>query len=366
MSRKKLTIWQVFQRLCNPKSLILQSASISLLITSSCTKNETQEKKSDIINLAIWGNYFPESEQKKFTESTGLKLNITNYSSNEELLARVQMGASGIDIAVPSDYMVGIMKKLDLLEPLKKERITNFKKISETLLKKEFDPENTYSLPFSWTTTGIAIQRDLYKGQITSWKDFFEKPELKGKIAVLDDSRESLAAIHKIIGSSVNTTNSDELKKAKDYFLKIRGQVKIFTSDTVEILKNKEVYAAQSYSSDALQARRATNGKIEYIIPSEGSTIAIDNFVIFKSSKNKDNAYRLIDYMLETDRNKNLVESQMIGPVISDVRNKLTADLQKDSGLFPDKGLLSKLEELRDLGDSNRLVEDIWVEIKNQ
>lgn len=336
-----------------------------LLNLISCTKKNTKQD-AKVVNLAIWGNYFPESEQKRFTELTGIKLNLTNYSSNEELLARIQMGASGVDVAVPSDYMVGIMKKLNLLEPLNKEKIPNAKKLSPELLKKEYDPDNSYSLPFSWTTTGIAIQRDLFKGKINSWKDFFENPELKGKIAVLDDSRESLASIHKILGSSVNTTNPKELKQAKEYFLKNRPQIKIFTSDTVEILKNKEVFAAQSYSSDALQARRQTNGKVEFLIPSEGSTVAIDNFVIFKSSKNKEHAHRLIDYMLETERNKNLVEAQMIGPVVADVRQKLSTELQKDEALFPTPLQLKKLEELKDLGDDNKLVEDIWMEIKNQ
>ncbi len=336
----------------------------TLLALVSCTKTSTSENK--VVNLAIWGNYFPESEQKRFTESTGIKLNLTNYSSNEELLARIQMGASGVDVAVPSDYMVGIMKKLDLLETLNKEKIPNAKKLSPELLKKEFDPENNFSLPFSWTTTGIAIQRDLFKGKINSWKDFFENPELKGKIAVLDDSRESLASIHKILGASVNTTNPKELKQAKEYFLKNRPQIKMFTSDTVEILKNKEVFAAQSYSSDALQARKQTQGKVEFFIPTEGSTVAIDNFVIFKSSKNKENAHRLIDYMLETERNKNLVEAQMVGPVIAEVKQKLSAEMQKDEALFPTSAQLKKLEALKDLGEENKIVEDIWMEIKNQ
>ncbi len=330
----------------------------------SCTK--TNPEKTDVVNLAIWGNYFSEAEQKKFTEVTGIKLNITNYSSNEELLARVQMGASGVDIAIPSDYMVGIMKKLDLLEPLDKKQIPNQKKLSKNLLKRDFDPENAYSLPFSWTTTGIAIQRELFKGKITSLKEFFENPALKGKIAVLDDARESLAAVNKILGYSVNSTNPNQLKQVKEYFLKNRPQVKIFASDTVEILKNKEVFAAQSYSSDALQARRATNGKVDFLIPSEGSTIAIDNFVIFKTSKNKANAHRLIDYMLETDHNKSLVEAQMIGPVISDVKQKLSPELQADEALFPKQTQLKKLEELKDLGSDNKLIEDIWMEIKNQ
>jgi spermidine/putrescine transport system substrate-binding protein len=252
------------------------------------------------------------------------------------------------------------------LEPLNKEKIPNSKKLVKNLLKKSYDPENTHSLPFSWTTTGIAIQRDLYKGKISSWKEFFENPDLKGKVAVLDDSRESLAAIHKIFASSVNTTKADELRKAKEYFLKNRSQIKMFASDTVEILKNKEVFAAQSYSSDALQARRATNSKVEFIFPKEGGTIAIDNFVIFKSSKNKENAHRLINYMLETERNKNLVESQMIGPVVEDVKKQLSPSLQKDAALFPDPANLEKLEELIDLSDNNKLIEDIWMEIKNQ
>lgn len=335
---------------------------LGTLLLSSCTPRSNSSGK--VVNLAIWGNYLSEDIQKKFTEETSIQLNVTNYSSNEELLAKVQMGASGFDIAVPSDYMVEIMRKLDLLSPLDHSRLNVLFQMDKNFLNRDFDPQNIFSVPYAWTMTGIAVHKSLYKKPINSWKDFFENKELEGKISVLDDARESLGALLKENGFSVNTTQTSELKKTEEDFKRFKKQIKVFTSDTVEILKNKEVFAAQSYSSDALIAKKETQGQIDFVVPQDGSTMAIDNFVIFKGSKNIDQAYRFIQFILQKDINKKLVEEKMFGPVVSGVADLLPENLKNSPALFPKPETLQKLESIKDLGDKNKLYEDVWMKVK--
>lgn len=330
---------------------------------SGCKKSGDAQTSREV-NLAIWGNYLNPVQAKAFEAKTGIKLNISNYTSNEELLAKVQAGAAGIDVAVPSDYMVSIMTKLNLLEPLDKSKIPNAAQVSPELLKQGFDPENTYSLPYSWATAGIAVNRELFKGTIKSWKDVFTNPELAGRLSLLDDVREVAAAALKVNGYSVNTTKTDELKKAEDTLIKLKPRVKMFRSDTVDSLIKKEVAVAHSYSTDALQAAAQTNGQIEYILPEEGGTRSIDTVVIFKSAQNKAEAHELINFLLSQEVNVEFVKTMWGGPVLKTTQAQLPDAVKKNTALFPSTSKMSKFENLQDLGETTRLYDEMWTRVK--
>lgn len=361
-------------------SLVKSFTGLALVLSAfvflfGCTKKsptgvaESQEVASALVetkelNLAIWGNYISDDLVKKFESETGIKVTMTHYSSNEELLAKIQMGSSGIDMAVPSDYMVDIMAKMGLLEKLNKSLLPNFSLLDTQFLGQDFDKQNDYSIPYIWTTTGIAYNKNLLKGSITSWKEFFEKSELKGKSAVLDDVREVMAAAHKANGFSVNSLSKEEIQKSKETLLKAKGQFKMFASDTIDILTNKEVIAAQAYSSDALQAAAKSKGQIEFVIPTEGGTRAIDNMVFLKGAKNLWAAHKLANFLLTEEADRSRVQNIFGGPVLAATKKSLPADVQKNAALFPSTETMQKLEALQDLGDGNQAYEDAWTEIK--
>ncbi|WP_413570019.1 ABC transporter substrate-binding protein [Bdellovibrio sp. HCB117] len=347
-------------------SRILIAISVLFALLAGCTKKEAQDTSSKVVNLSIWGNYLSPEMQAQFEQQTGIKINISNYSSNEELLAKMQMGSSGIDVAVPSDYMVDIMRKMNLLEPLKAELLPNKALIAEQFLKQDFDPKNEFSVPYIWTTVGIAVNRELYKGPMNSWKDLLTNNQLKGKMALLDDVRETMGAALKLHGFSVNTTDPAQIAKAKATLLEAKKNVKMFSSDTIDILGNKEVAAAQAYSSDALQAAARAPGKIEYIIPAEGATVAIDNLVIAKGAKHIEAAHKLIDFLLSHEAEINKVKTILGGPVLSKTQSDLPKELQNNEALFPKAATLKNLERIQDLGEKNKLFEDAWTEIKTQ
>lgn len=330
-------------------------------ISSSCTqKNKTPNE----LNLAVWGNYLAPEIQSQFEKEFGIKINVSHYSANEELLAKIQSGASRWDVAVPSDYMVEIMAKMGLLESLDPSLIPNKSLISEHLLHLPFDPENKYSLPYAWSTAGLAINTELYSKPLTTWKQFFTDPELKGKISMLDDSREVIAAALKLNGFSVNSPQPEELSKAKSSLLAMKPRLKMFRSDTIEALLSKEVAVAQAYSVDALQAM-AQNPKIIYILPEEGGTRSVDNFVILKNAKNIQAAHQFINFLLKPESNLAFVTKVRGGPVLKVVREKLPLDLKDNPALFPNEKQLSQLERIQDLGNQTRVYDQLWTELKS-
>lgn len=337
-------------------------AFLVLSAAAGCTKKEPRATRE--VSLAIWGNYIAPEQQKLFTEKTGIKLNISNYSSNEELLAKIQAGASGYDVAVPSDYMVEIMAKMNFLEKIDRAQLPGWPEISAEFLAQPYDPANEYSVPYAWSVTGIAVHRDLHKGPVRGWEDLFEGAELKGKISLLDDVREALGAALKEKGYSYNSTDPKEIQAAKQTLLETRKRVKMFRSDMVEALENKEVAAGQAFMTDANQAWRRTGGKVEFVIPKEGTTFAIDNLVILKGSKNRKEAHELINFFLQPEVNALFVERIMAGPVLKRTKEFLPAEL-KNSPLFPPREVLGKAERIRDLGEVTRLYDEAWTEIKS-
>jgi spermidine/putrescine transport system substrate-binding protein len=364
--------------------------TISLLI--SCTSKNDQATSNDnekkTISLFIWSNYVSEETLKAFEKKYNMKVVISNYSSNEELLSKLQAGATGYDVIVPSDYMVTIMAKLKLLAPLKKELIGNAKNIDPKFLNLPYDNRNEFSLPYGWTTTGIAINSKYFKGEIKSWRDFFESKQMIGKISLLDDTREVFAAALKANGYSVNSRKTEEISKAKDYLKANKKQIKAFSSESIELLLNGEVWASQMYSSDALQAQNRysyrggpvpldsenpsadfqnkSKGLIKYIIPTEGCTLAVDNLAIPVSAKNIEGANLLINFLISQESNLAFVKKVYSGPVLVSTKHQLPEELRNNPSLFPEKDILAKLEMLTDLEEMTSVYDRFWTELKSE
>jgi spermidine/putrescine-binding protein len=174
------------------------------------------------------------------------------------------------------------------------------------------------------------------------------------------------AAALKMLGYSVNTTSQAELNKAKALLTELRPRVKMFRSDTVDPLINKEIAVAQAYSSEALQAAKKSGGKIEYILPEEGGTRAIDNLVILKGAKHIEEAHVLINYLLSKEANVSFVQVMMGGPVNVATRQLLPKELRDSSSLFPSAATLAKFERIKDVGQATKLYDRLWTELKAQ
>ena len=182
----------------------------------------------------------------------------------------------------------------------------------------------------------------------------------------MDDAREVLGAALKSTGASLNSTNPEEIKKAKKILLSAKKNIKLFMSDSIDILINKEVAVAQAYSSDALNAWNRTGGKIEYIIPKEGTSFAIDNVIILKNSKHQEAAHKLINFLLSEAVNLNFVQTQFGGPVLKVTRSKLNEKLKNNKALFPDSEIEKKFESIRDLGTATQLYDENWLSVKTE
>ena len=332
--------------------------------TSQPSGSQKKQAHERVVSVASWSNYLSAELLKSFEERTGIQVQVSHFSSNEELLAKLQTGASEYDVIMPSDYMVFTMAKLGLLHALDQSQIVNFNQVDAKYLKKEFDPENKFSIPYDWGTTGIGINRKVFKGKIKSWKDLLEKPELAGKFSLLDDSREAMGAALKSLGYSLNTMDPKQVNQAKELLFKVRTRIKAFSSEPRMALETGEVPVVQIYMTDALQAREQKGDFIDYVIPEEGTSIWMDNLAIPARAKHVKEAHEFVNFLLEPSSSLAVVKKFWVAPTHRAVFDLLPKHMQTSVMLFPSASIIGRSEMVKDLGEATALWDRAWTEIK--
>lgn len=326
---------------------------------TGCSSNDENE-----LNVLNWSSYIPDSVIRDFEEEYEIDVNYSTYSSNEELLAKVSSAKEGTyDLIFPSDYMVEVMIERGMLEPLDKTKLTNIGNIKEEYLNQSYDRLNFYSLPFFAATALIAYNTEMIDEEITSYNDLLN-PAYKGEIVLLDDQRIIIGASLMALGYDMNETSDEALEKAKQWLLKLTDNVKLFDSDSPKsFLITKEVSIGLIWNAEAAIAMKE-NPNIKVVYPEEGFNLSVDNYAILKGAKNADNAYLFIDYLLEEDVMKKVIESYPYCNV-----NKKTNQILDNTYLSNEASNIStynfnRATLVKNIGTSIKKYDKIWAEIK--
>lgn len=325
---------------------------------------QKQEAKLDgELNLFNWSEYLPQSVLDKFEKKYGVKVNYSTYSSNEEMLAKLMAGTSQYDLAVSSDYMVEIMRKQGLIQEIDMANIPNFKNIGDQFKNQSFDPGNKYTVPYMWGDAVIAINTDKVKKPVTGYKDLWD-PALKNSMVVLDDQRALIGITLKKLGYSLNETDEKKLQQAKEELKKLTPNIKAYDSDSPKtLLINGEAAVGYVWGAEASLARKE-NPKIKTILPEEGMYLWQDNFVIPKDAPNKKTAEAFINFIMEPEISAEISkEFPYANPNLA-AHQYIDKEILNDIAVYPPKEDLAKGEHLKDIGETTRLYDQIWSEIK--
>ncbi len=321
------------------------------------------------LHVYNWSDYIDPEIYADFEEEFGVKVIEDTFASNEDLLAKLQAGATGYDLIVPSDYMVAIMIELDLLAELNYDNIPNFKNIDETFKDPPYDPGNKYSVPYQWGTTGIGYNADLFEEPPDSWAYLFDPAlasEYAGRMSMLNDSREVLGAALKYLGYSVNSTNEQELEEAKQLLLQQKEWVSSYDSESFEdLLAAGEVDIGHGWSGDYFTAALEAP-QVWYAIPKEGGVIWTDNLAIPKSAPSQYTAEVFIDYLLRPEVGAKISNYTWYGSPNKAAEEFIDAEILEEPAIYPPDEVMEKLEFLRDVGEATSLYDRIWTEIKTQ
>ena len=336
-------------------SLIFYILIISVIPTG-CGDPQNQ------LNIFTWPGYISDEIRSGFEQEYGVKVIVDTYGTNEDLLAKLKAGASGYDIIMPSDYMVSKMIQLELLTKLDREMIPNFDNISPFYLDKYFDPNNNYSIPYTFGTAGIAYDSSVITSVVDSWNVLWDENN-KNQFSMLDDPRETPGAALKLLGYSLNTKDIAQLQQAKEKLIEQRDLVKQYKNEAEELLISGDVVMAHCWSGDAFRAAEK-RPSIKYVIPKEGSSQFIDNVCIPKSAPHIELAHNFINYLLRPEINAKISSFTMYGTCVPAAKEYLPKKLLEHEYIYPSKETMDSLEWLKDLGDFTQKYSRAWDEVK--
>jgi spermidine/putrescine-binding protein len=353
MNTAKLNVRR-FLTLC-----IFNFAVCSLL--SAC--QQTSEHSSPTLYYFTWSDYVGPNLIQEFEAQTGAKVVVDTFGSNEELLAKLQSGATGYDVAVPSDFMVSIMMKLGLLAELNLSSIPNADLLLDRLQHLPFDPGHRYSIPYLWGTVGIGYDSSVISMPPDSWDVLWDSRH-KGRISMLNDQREVFGLALRSLGASINSRDPAVIERAKQKLLQQKALVKAYTSENYDqLLAAGEVVLAHGWGGAVARAA-VQRPSIKYVIPKEGGTIWSDCLVVLQSSRNKDLAMRFVNYLLDRQVAAQTTNRLRFASSNREAKALVSPELREDPAVYPPDSAFERLEWMEDLGETIRLYDRGWTELK--
>jgi spermidine/putrescine transport system substrate-binding protein len=341
---------------------------VLLAALSACSKKAPEAAapaaaKPAAINVYTWSNYFSPDAVAQFEKESGVKVNFSYFSSNEELMAKLQAGARGYDVILPSGFVVKALKTLGLLQPLKAGAFPEAKHLSARFRNPDFDRDLEYAVPFAWGTTGLAINKAKVKQKVDSWAAVFQNPALKGQITMLDDPSGVIAAALKFQGQSLNEIRPDALKKAQKLLMEQKKILKAYTSEAKALLEAGDVAIAQAYSSDVGQAMR-TNPNIEFIIPKEGAELWVDTLAIPVGAASPETAREFIRFMMRPAVAEMQSKFLCTNPVVELPASSEVVKEHTKLHFIPDTALMARMEVISDDPALHDAHARLWTELK--
>lgn len=323
---------------------------LSLVLITGCTSNNKYKGEINVLN---WSAYLPDSVIRDFEKEYNIKVNYGTYSSNEELLAKVTSSKEGTyDLVFPSDYMVELMIGKNIIKKMDTSKIPNKVNIDKNFLNQNYDPENEYSLPFLSTIVVIAYNKDKIDTPIRGYNDLLDE-KYKNNIVVLDDQRIIIGMALLSLGYDMNDTKEEHLKEAEDWLLKLKNNIKAYDSDSPKtFFITDEVDVGVMWSAEAILAKEE-NPNIQIIYPKEGHAISMDNYVILKGSKNEENAYKFINYLLQNDVSTKIIEEYPYITPNKNIKNNISLNQIFYNGHY-----------VENIGSNIKKYDKLWANIK--
>lgn len=258
-----------------------------------------------VIYVYNWYDYIDESVLEQFEQETGIRVEYTCFTTNEDMIIELEVNPSGYDVVFPSDYIVERMIGRDMLAPLDWSKLPNAKAYTrDKLLNPSYDPQNAYSVPYMWGTLGILYNTTMVDeaDEVDSWEILWNT-KYKNNVFMLDSIRDTMCVALALLGYDINTTDRAELEAARDKLIEQKqlGMVRAYQVDQIkDRMVAGDAALAVMWSGDAEYAVEL-NEDLAYVIPWQGSNIWVDPMVVPKNAPHYDYAMQFIDFLCRPD-----------------------------------------------------------------
>ncbi|MDQ0362607.1 extracellular solute-binding protein [Breznakia pachnodae] len=338
----------------------------SLRSKSSSDIDPMAEYGCNTLNVFNWGEYVGEDTISDFEEKYNVSVNYSVFASNEEMYTKL-LGGESYDVLVPSDYMIERLIQEDLLREIDLDKITNYDKLSASVLELPYDPENTYSIPYFWGSVGIVYNSETVSKEDVENEGFnvLKNPKYKGRIYVYDSERDSFMMALKALGYSMNTTDQNEIDEAYQWLRELKSEnAPVFVTDEViDGMINGEKDIAVVYSGDATYIHDE-NPSMVYYEPESGTNIWSDAMVIPKNSACPLLAEEFINYNLEEEVAYN--NSLYVGYTssVESVIERLKENEFKGNNAYIPRSDYPLDEVFRYNEEIKKILAELWIKVK--
>ncbi len=257
-----------------------------------------------VVNVCSWGEYIDEDLIDEFEEQTGIRVNYQTTDSNETLYSLLKSGGADYDVVVPSDYMISQLIEEGMLEELDYSKIPNFEKIGERFRNLPYDPENRYTVPYTWGTVGMIYNSSMVDEELTSWSALYDD-RYAGQVLLIGNSRDAFGMALKYLGYSLNTTDPAEITEAYELIADAasRGVFQGKVMDEIfQTMEGGNAAIAFYYAGDYLTMLE-NNEDLKFVVPEEGSNWFVDAMCVLKDAPHYDEAMEWINFIASTESN---------------------------------------------------------------
>lgn len=355
------------------RSILLSLLAVIVLTTSGCDMLAGQEQAEDDENtlyLYNWGDYIDDDVIAQFEEETGIHVIKDEYDTNESMYPRIAEGAESYDVICPSDYMINKLIDNDLLQPLDFSKMPNAQKyIGADFYEQSraFDAEGKYTVPYCWGTVGIMYNTKMVDEPVDSWAILWN-PKYKDNILMQDSARDTMMIALRRLGYSMNTTDENELKQARDLLIEQKPLVQAYGVDDIrDKLASGEAALGVIFSGEAINLMKANPDLKFQPAPKEGTNLWIDGWVIPKNARHVENAEKFIDFMCRPDIAAKNFEFLGYSTPNTAVREEVADDMDDEELeiAFPPEEVYHGQETYKYLGEAmDKLYTKLWLQVK--
>jgi len=348
---------------------LLLIAALLVSFFAGCTPKE----KKTVINVYNWGQYISEGDDgcidviAEFEKAyPNIRVNYVTFDSNETMYTKMANGGITVDVIIPSDYMLGRLIEENMLLELNFDNIPNYQYIDKVFKEKqEYDPENKYTVPYSWGVVGIIYNsKYVDEADVTGWELLWNK-KYADKILMFDNSRDAFCIAQRLLGYNINTQDPQELKACAEKLAQQRPVVQQYIMDQVfDLMENEEAWIAPYYAGDYL-TMAAENEDLCFYLPDQGYNSFIDAMCIPTCAKNKEAAELFINFLCDPEIAGGNMDWICYGTPISAALEYMDPETTGDPA-YPTSDLWEAGYVYKSLPRSTtRLMEELFMQVRN-
>ncbi|MGN0152557.1 MAG: PotD/PotF family extracellular solute-binding protein [Wujia sp.] len=342
--------------------LMVSAMCAAMLAGCGAEKEDGAAATGEEINVYAWVEEIPDELIEGFEKETGIKVNLSTFSSNEEAIAKIEASPEGTyDIVGPSDYAVEELIEAGYLQSYDVSSLSNYGNLKDIYKNPDYDPEAQYAVPLVGGMIIGCVNTDYYDGEITSMEDFLD-PAFANNLVVVDDFRGIIGMVSKSMGYGLNETDEDKLAEVQEELMKYKSQVKILDSDSPKMaLINGEVIGGICWSEEVAIAM-AEDEAIKPVFFDDGGQIFTDALCIVKGTQHEEACKKFMDYVLKPESTKILMEEYPYLNPNKAAEEILPADFLENLASNPSDEIIARQERTRNIGTTVDVYTDMWNE----